>query len=62
MFYSKVSQWYELVVYTASTEEYGSKVSDFLDNGRGVLNKRFYRKVRINCIVINLKQAYCLKH
>ena len=62
MFYSKVSQWYELVIYTASTEEYGSKVSDFLDNGRGFLNRRFYRKVRPNFVLLNLKQTLCLKN
>ncbi|VVD05901.1 unnamed protein product [Leptidea sinapis] len=38
-----VSQWYELVVFTASMEIYGAAVADKLDNGRGILRRRFYR-------------------
>ncbi|GBP71684.1 hypothetical protein EVAR_8290_1 [Eumeta japonica] len=37
-----VSQWYELVVFTASMEIYGAAVADKLDNGRGILRRRFY--------------------
>ncbi|XP_045473343.1 CTD nuclear envelope phosphatase 1 homolog isoform X2 [Harmonia axyridis] len=39
-----VSQWYELVVFTASMEIYGAAVADKLDNGRGILRRRFYRQ------------------
>ncbi|XP_018905744.1 CTD nuclear envelope phosphatase 1 homolog isoform X2 [Bemisia tabaci] len=39
-----VSQWYELVVFTASMEIYGAAVADILDNNRGILRKRFYRQ------------------
>ncbi|CAH0555827.1 unnamed protein product [Brassicogethes aeneus] len=39
-----VSQWYELVVFTASMEIYGAAVADRLDAGRGILQRRFYRQ------------------
>ncbi|XP_060528841.1 CTD nuclear envelope phosphatase 1 homolog isoform X2 [Cylas formicarius] len=39
-----VSQWYELVIYTASMEIYGAAVADKLDAGRGILKRRFYRQ------------------
>ncbi|XP_071494312.1 CTD nuclear envelope phosphatase 1A-like [Diadema antillarum] len=43
-FLSVVSQWYELVVFTASMEIYGSPVVEKLDNGRGLLQRRYYRQ------------------
>ncbi|XP_026549832.1 CTD nuclear envelope phosphatase 1-like, partial [Notechis scutatus] len=39
-----VSQWYELVVFTASMEIYGSAVADKLDNNRSILRRRYYRQ------------------
>lgn len=42
----QVSQWYELVVFTASMEIYGSAVADKLDNNRGILKRRYYRQVK----------------
>ncbi|CAH1775176.1 unnamed protein product [Owenia fusiformis] len=39
-----VSQWYDLVVFTASMEIYGAAVADKLDNGTGVLKRRYYRQ------------------
>lgn len=39
-----VSQWYELVVFTASMEIYGTAVADKLDNERGLLRRRYYRQ------------------
>ncbi|OWK49731.1 CTD nuclear envelope phosphatase 1, partial [Lonchura striata] len=39
-----VSQWYELVVFTASMEIYGCAVADKLDNNRSILNRRYYRQ------------------
>ena len=39
-----VSQWYDLVVFTASMEIYGAAVADRLDNGRNILTRRFYRQ------------------
>ncbi|CAI2343106.1 unnamed protein product [Caenorhabditis sp. 36 PRJEB53466] len=43
-FLSVVSQWYELVVFTASMEVYGSSVADRLDRGRGILKRRYFRQ------------------
>ncbi|XP_069776136.1 CTD nuclear envelope phosphatase 1 isoform X2 [Narcine bancroftii] len=43
-FILKVSRWYELVVFTASMEIYGSAVADKLDNNRGILKRRYYRQ------------------
>ncbi|XP_030842774.1 CTD nuclear envelope phosphatase 1A [Strongylocentrotus purpuratus] len=43
-FLSVVSQWFELVVFTASMEIYGSPVVEKLDNGRGLLQRRYYRQ------------------
>ncbi|TKS92850.1 CTD nuclear envelope phosphatase 1A [Collichthys lucidus] len=43
-FILKVSQWYELVVFTASMEIYGSAVADKLDNNRNILKRRYYRQ------------------
>ncbi|XP_041093421.1 CTD nuclear envelope phosphatase 1A isoform X1 [Polyodon spathula] len=43
-FILKVSQWYELVVFTASMEIYGSAVADKLDNNREILKRRYYRQ------------------
>ncbi len=44
-FIAKVSQWYDLVVFTASMEIYGAAVADKLDNRRGILARRYYRQV-----------------
>jgi hypothetical protein len=41
----QVSQWYDLVVFTASMEMYGTAVADILDNKRSILNRRYYRQV-----------------
>ena len=37
----KVSQWFELVVFTASMEIYGTAVADKLDGNQGMLNRRY---------------------
>jgi CTD nuclear envelope phosphatase 1 len=36
----QVSQWYELVVFTASMEIYGTAVADKLDRDSGMLRRR----------------------
>ncbi|RWS21334.1 TFII-F-interacting CTD phosphatase: including NLI-interacting factor-like protein, partial [Leptotrombidium deliense] len=43
-FLDVVSQWYDLVIFTASMEIYGAAVADKLDNDRRVLQKRFFRQ------------------
>lgn len=43
-FLSVISDWYDLVVFTASMEIYGSAVADKLDNNRRILNRRFFRQ------------------
>lgn len=40
----QVSKWYELVVFTASMEIYGTEVADRLDNKHGILKRRYYRQ------------------
>ena len=39
-----MSQWYELVVFTASMEIYGTAVADKLDRNKGMLRRRYYRQ------------------
>ncbi|CAH3107812.1 unnamed protein product [Porites evermanni] len=39
-----VSQWYDLVIFTASMEIYGAAVADNLDRNRGMLNRRYFRQ------------------
>uniref|UniRef100_A0A914WCL9 CTD nuclear envelope phosphatase 1 homolog n=2 Tax=Plectus sambesii TaxID=2011161 RepID=A0A914WCL9_9BILA len=43
-FLSVVSQWYDLVIFTASMEIYGTSVADKLDRGRGMLSRRYFRQ------------------
>jgi len=43
-FLTIVSQWYDLVVFTASMEVYGTSVADKLDRGRGLLKRRYFRQ------------------
>ncbi|KAK0395763.1 hypothetical protein QR680_001416 [Steinernema hermaphroditum] len=43
-FLSVVSQWFDLVVFTASMEIYGTSVADKLDKGRGLLARRYFRQ------------------
>lgn len=43
-FLNVISKWYDLVVFTASMEIYGSAVADKLDNNRGILTRRFFRQ------------------
>ena len=45
----KVSGWYTLVIFTASMQEYADPVIDWLDAGRGILARRFFREVRYSC-------------
>lgn len=42
-FLRKVSTWYQVVIFTASVQEYGDPVIDWLDQGRGLIAGRLYR-------------------
>ena len=59
IFQFQVSQWYDLVVFTASMEIYGAAVADKLDNSRGILHKRYYRQVSILTLLTSL-QAFII--
>ena len=39
----QVANWYTLVIFTASMPEYADPVIDWLDAGRNLFAKRFYR-------------------
>lgn len=57
--FTQVSQWYELVVFTASMEIYGSAVADKLDNNRNILKRRYYRQVLLmNAARLMRRQLY----
>lgn len=40
---SQVSNWFNLVIYTASLKEYADPVIDLLDDGRKLFKKRLFR-------------------
>lgn len=44
LFLNQISQWYNLVVFTASLRQYGDPVIDSLDLGRGILRQRLFRE------------------
>ena len=41
---AQVAKWYNLVIFTASIREYGDPVIDFLDQGRGLFQRRLFRE------------------
>lgn len=41
----QVSEWYKIVIYTASLPEYADPVIDFMDSRLCVVAKRFFRDV-----------------
>jgi len=43
-FLSVISQWYDLVVFTASLEIYGTLVADKLDRKRNIFRQRYFRQ------------------
>lgn len=42
-FLRKVAQWYQVVVFTASMQEYADPVIDWLDGGQGLISRRLFR-------------------
>ncbi|KAG0210265.1 Nuclear envelope morphology protein 1 [Mortierella sp. NVP41] len=43
-FLKKVSEWYKLVIFTASMAEYADPVIDWLDQSRTLFDKRYFRQ------------------
>ena len=43
-FLSVISKWYDLVVFTASLEIYGTLVAEKLDKNRDILRRRYFRQ------------------
>ncbi|KAF9186945.1 Nuclear envelope morphology protein 1 [Haplosporangium sp. Z 767] len=43
-FLKKVSEWYKLVIFTASMAEYADPVIDWLDQNRTLFDKRYFRQ------------------
>ncbi|KAJ3083819.1 Nuclear envelope morphology protein 1 [Quaeritorhiza haematococci] len=43
-FLKKVSEWYNVVIFTASMPEYADPVIDWLDGNRGLISKRYFRQ------------------
>lgn len=41
----QVASWYHVVIFTASVQEYGDPVIDWLDQGRGLIAGRLFRDV-----------------
>ena len=56
-FLDVVSQWYDLVIFTASMEIYGAAVAEKLDAKRGLLNRRYYRQVN-SCLSLSNFRCY----
>ncbi|KAL6622248.1 hypothetical protein LY90DRAFT_397486 [Neocallimastix californiae] len=43
-FLKKVSEWYKVVVFTASLKEYADPVIDYLDPEKKIFSKRYFRE------------------
>ncbi|PWN47100.1 NLI interacting factor [Violaceomyces palustris] len=43
-FLRKVASWYQVVIFTASVQEYADPVIDWLDQGRGLISGRLFRE------------------
>ncbi|KAI8840231.1 NLI interacting factor-like phosphatase-domain-containing protein [Chytridium lagenaria] len=44
LFLKKVSEWYKVVIFTASMPEYADPVIDWLDTNRSLISRRFFRE------------------
>ena len=40
----KLSQWYEIIVFTAGQQEYADKILDYIDPQNAIFKKRLYRQ------------------
>lgn len=41
----QISQWYKVVIFTASMAEYADPVIDWLDQDHNVVSQRYFRQV-----------------
>ena len=59
-----MSQWFELVVFTASMEIYGTAVADKLDGNQGMLNRRCcsHKNDCLNQALHTLHRPHWLNH
>ena len=53
LFLRKVSTWYDVVIFTASMQEYADPVIDWLDGGKGLINGRLFREVGSNRLFVH---------
>jgi len=44
VYYGKVYKWYNLVIFTASVQEYADPVIDWLDPEKKIFSARYYRQ------------------
>eukprot|EP00052_Salpingoeca_macrocollata_P021311 m.182227 g.182227 ORF g.182227 m.182227 type:complete len:280 (+) comp21500_c0_seq2:2182-3021(+) len=44
LFLQRVSEWYNVVIFTASLRPYGDPVIDALDGGRNIISARYFRE------------------
>nr|CAG8526900.1 432_t:CDS:2 [Entrophospora candida] len=44
-FLKKVSEWYKVVIFTASMPEYADPVIDWLDPNKDLISDRYFRQV-----------------
>ncbi|TDG53296.1 hypothetical protein AWZ03_000111 [Drosophila navojoa] len=55
LFLDRVSEWYNLAIFTAASEAYASQVLDFLDAGRNILKRRMFRQHCVNVCGVRAK-------
>ena len=46
----KLSQWYEIVVFTAGEQEYADEILNYIDSNNTIFKKRLYRQ---DCIKVD---------
>ncbi|TPX30406.1 hypothetical protein SmJEL517_g06019 [Synchytrium microbalum] len=61
LFLQRVSQWYHLVIFTASMPEYADPVIDYLDKSRTLISRRFFRSACTQNNGIYLKPLHVIE-
>lgn len=49
---TQISQWYKVVIFTASMSEYADPVIDWLDQDQTLISQRYFRQVKTGCDII----------